>query len=138
MTASSKRVLTLKKSEATGRTVVYIMSRDQRVKDNHSLLYASKLAVESKQDLIVAFCLSSKTGFRTIEHYDFMIQGLKKVEADLRTHGIPFVLRFGDAEEIIQKLVEETQASSLVFDFSPLAKPQTIKKLISEKTIIQL
>lgn len=45
-------------SNITG--VAYWMSRDQRVQDNWSLIYAQKLALEHKVPLFVVFCLLPK------------------------------------------------------------------------------
>ena len=50
-----------------GKCVLYVMSRDQRVSDNHALLAAQKHAMAKKIPLAVVFCLSPKTGDRARE-----------------------------------------------------------------------
>ena len=40
-----------------GKCVLYVMSRDQRVQDNHALLAAQKHALAKKLPLAVVFCL---------------------------------------------------------------------------------
>ena len=59
-----------------GKCVLYVMSRDQRVADNHALLAAQKHALQKQLPLAVVFCLLPKTGVRSREHYEFMLKGL--------------------------------------------------------------
>jgi deoxyribodipyrimidine photolyase len=51
-----------------GECVIYIMSRDQRVHDNHALVRAQEISKEAKLPLAVAFNVLSKTGDRSREH----------------------------------------------------------------------
>ena len=80
----------------SGDCVVYLMSRDQRVLDNHALLRAQDLAKEIDSKIVVAFNVLSKTGERAKEHYEFMLQGLKAIEAELDKYNIGLTLLFED------------------------------------------
>ena len=62
------------------RGILYWMSRDQRVQDNWSLLYAQKLALKQQVPLHVCFCLQPSHLGAPIRHFAFMIEGLKLVE----------------------------------------------------------
>jgi deoxyribodipyrimidine photo-lyase len=61
--------------------ILYWMSREQRVQDNWSLLYAQKIALKLSLPLVVGFCLSKKPFLNApYRHYHFMLEGLKSVE----------------------------------------------------------
>ncbi|MCX6804797.1 MAG: deoxyribodipyrimidine photo-lyase, partial [Patescibacteria group bacterium] len=116
----------------TGQCVIYVMSRDQRVQDNHALLRAKQIATENKLPLVVVFNLLSKSGDRSQEHYQFMLAGLRQVELELGKLNIEFVLFFEDhASQLLEKL-NELKPAALVFDFSPLNGPKQIKDYIAK------
>lgn len=115
-----------------GNCIIYIMSRDQRVQDNHALLAAQKHAIHEKLPLIVFFNLYTKLGIRIFQQYEFMIEGLKEVEKKLIALNIPFMIKAGDAYENITQFVADYRPSALYFDFSPLRESQTLKGKIAE------
>lgn len=106
------------------------MSRDQRVRDNHALLAAQELAIEQNVPLYVLFVLK-KTGYRSREHYQFMIEGLKQVSEALRSKNIPFILRIGNSHQEIIDCTKEVGATSLFFDFSPLHGARSLIKRVA-------
>lgn len=129
----SQRIRSLNNvSAANGKCVVYVMSRDQRVQDNHALLIAQKHALHEKVPLIVFFNLYSQLGIRIFQQFEFMMEGLKEVEKNLQELQIPFIVESGNARENIEKLVEKFEPSALFFDFSPLRESQKLKKEIAE------
>ena len=106
------------------------MSRDQRVRDNHALLEAQAEALEHGLPLLVAFNLYHSLGHRRREHYEFMIDGLKQVEADVKKKSIPFMMLIGDMPSNVANLAAELKPRSIYFDFSPLRHSRhTQKKL---------
>jgi deoxyribodipyrimidine photo-lyase len=113
------RILKLSAHESVGEAVLYVMSRDQRVRDNHALLAAQKVAIELSVPLFVVFNLKIVTN-RAREHYDFMLAGLQEVANELKSLNIPFVMTSGDAVENIMRIATETKAGAIYFDFSPL------------------
>jgi deoxyribodipyrimidine photo-lyase len=118
-----KRVLQLNKIETNaGESVIYCMSRDQRVNDNHALLAAQDKAIELKLPLLVVFNLRSKTGVRAREHYNFMIAGLREVEQDLRGKMIDFVATQADTAEDFVRSINDFKPAALYFDFAKRAK----------------
>jgi deoxyribodipyrimidine photo-lyase len=100
--------------------VVYWMSRDHRVRDNRSLLYAQEEAVSRKVPLVILFCLSPTFLGATLRHYDFMLRGLKEVERSAAKLDIPFFIRIGNPSDSVVSFADETQAGLIVTDFSPL------------------
>ena len=116
----------------TGQCVICVMSRDQRVQDNHALLRAQQIAIDKKLPLAVVFNVLSKSGDRSQEHYQFMLAGLRQVELELGKLSIEFVLFFEDhASQLLEKL-NELKPAALVFDFSPLKGPRLIKDYIAK------
>lgn len=104
------------------------MSREQRVRDNHGLAAASELAVGTGTSLIVAFCLRKRCGAASRRSFDFMLEGLREVHADLASRGIGFVLLLGDAAEEIPKLAPRL----VTCDFSPLTLSRRARDELAE------
>jgi len=117
---NTKRVRTLHGGIEKEGPVCYWMSRDQRVRDNWALLYGRELARQRNESLIVLFCLVPHFLGATARQYDFMITGLREVEADLRSLQIPFRLLTGSPAREIPRFITECRAGALVTDFDPL------------------
>ncbi len=116
-----RRTVTIKAGEPSQRgTVLYWMSRDQRVSDNWALLSAQQKAMELKQPLVVVFCLVPGFLGATIRQYGFMLKGLEEVERGLMNKGIPFFLLDGLPGEEIPRFLRKIKASWLFTDFDPL------------------
>ena len=95
------------------------MSRDQRIHDNWTLLFA-KLANEQKKPLTVIFCLVPEFLSATIRHYSFMIQGLREIEAALVKKNIGFSLLIGSPAREVPGFINKHQTHTLIADFDPL------------------
>jgi deoxyribodipyrimidine photo-lyase len=111
--------------------MVYVMSRDQRVQDNHALLAAQDAALEAKLPLVVVFNLLRKTGVRAREHYEFMVAGLKQVEQDLLSKSISFAVTMGDPKVELLTKFDELKPAEVYFDFNPLGGPRNVQKLVA-------
>ncbi|NCU44026.1 deoxyribodipyrimidine photolyase, partial [Candidatus Saccharibacteria bacterium] len=122
---TSARHLIIKASDTTQKSVVYVMSRDQRTQDNHALLAAQELAKQHETPLYVLFVLKN-IPTRSREHYQFMLDGLKKVSGSLSSYGIPFVLRSGNSAQEIRDFAQEIDAGAIFFDFSPLVGARSL------------
>lgn len=124
-----KRILSLNnQSTAPGDCVVYVMSRDQRVADNHALLCAQRDALSQKLPLVVFFVLMPKHGVRAREHFAFMLDGLEEVARDLKKLNIPFVAHAGDQHKELEKFARTAKPAAVYFDFSPLREPRALQK----------
>lgn len=109
-----------KHSEITDGTIVYWMSRDQRVHDNWALLYAQHLAKKYHQPLCVIFCLQSSFLGATLRQFDFMLNGLLEVSNELHAYNIPFFIIEETPEKSLTWLNNNTKLGAIVTDFSPL------------------
>jgi deoxyribodipyrimidine photo-lyase len=105
-----------------GDCVIYWMSRDQRVQENHAMLYAQGLAKDKGLQLKVCFNLwntpDHDTG--TIRAWGFMLKGLQEVEEKCRSLNIPFHMLIGDVSTNVPEFARTSNAACLVTDFSPL------------------
>jgi deoxyribodipyrimidine photo-lyase len=109
-------------------SVLYVMSRDQRTRDNHALLAAQRHALAGGLPLIVAFAVYAGPSRRAREHFAFMLDGLADVAADLARHDIPFVVRPTSAPlALLRDLVGEFRPAAIYVDFSPLRGPRSLR-----------
>lgn len=106
--------------------VIYVMAKDQRVRDNFALIAAQKYAEKHNLPLMVLFVLYPCLGNRTRNQYAFMVEGMRQVERELASYGIPLLLRVGQGSSIIAEVAREVSASALFFDFSPLREARRV------------
>lgn len=117
---NKKRVFCCNHHEVQNGTVIYWMSRDQRMRDNWALIYAQDMAVERKQPLRVVFCLAPYFLGATRRQYGFMLRGLFQLQQDLKQKQIAFDLIVGSPESMIPTYAKRHQAGLIVTDFDPL------------------
>ncbi len=129
-----RRSRILKEGSSRGETVVYWMSRDQRVNDNWSLLHAQEVAKKRKSPLAVVFCLAPDFLGATIRHYAFMLKGLSEVESALRKKNITFHLLAGNPGVVLPRFLERHRVGYVVADFSPLSVNREWKRALVRKT----
>jgi deoxyribodipyrimidine photo-lyase len=130
---NEKRVRLLKDGKEAPGSVIYWMSRDQRVHDNWALIYSQRLALEKKLPLAIVFNLVPDFLEATIRQYGFMLKGLIELQTELNKFNIPFYLLQGIPGEEIPEFIKEKKASLLVSDFDPLKIKQSWKKKVAEK-----
>ncbi|MBC7546214.1 deoxyribodipyrimidine photo-lyase, partial [Candidatus Saccharibacteria bacterium] len=127
---SEDRQFIIQDAPFNGKSVVYIMSRDQRVEDNHALILAQNLAIAKKVPLYVLFVLMEVKS-RSYEHYEFMLEGLSEVASSASKYNISFVMRAGHNDLEILRFVQEVGCGALFFDFSPLKHARSIAKKVA-------
>jgi deoxyribodipyrimidine photo-lyase len=130
---NENRIHLLKRGIETVGPVIYWMSRDQRAHDNWALLFAQNLSTEKKKDLVVIFSIVPKFLDATLRQYDFMLNGLREVEKELKKYNIPVIILLGDPAEVISKFIKEHKVSNLVADFDPLQIKRKWKNEIAKK-----
>lgn len=108
------------------------MSRDQRVADNHALIAAQKHALELQLPLAVVFCVYPKSGHRAREHYEFMLDGLAEVEAQLGALNIPFIALVGNPQERLAAVVHHYSPAAVYVDFNPLKGPTALASKLAK------
>lgn len=126
------RTHVLKSAPFKGKSVLYVMSRDQRTQDNHALLCAQQYAQENNVPLYVLFVLK-KVSNRRQEHYDFMIEGLREVENSLLKLNIPFSIQAVDSISRILESASTIHAGAIFFDFHPQFNQRQIKQSVADR-----
>ncbi|MFW9878165.1 MAG: deoxyribodipyrimidine photo-lyase [Candidatus Thorarchaeota archaeon] len=131
-----ERIRKLNKFEGKKGPILYWMSRDQRVKDNWGLLFSQELALKYEYPLIVIFNLTPKFLNASRFIYNFMLNGLQKVERDLMKLDISFHLELGTPINTLPQFIERYHVSTIITDFSPLKiKRQWISELLKKVKI---
>lgn len=113
-----------------GQSVIYIMSRDQRVEYNPALLKAQELALDLKLPLLVVFQLYPQLGHRLKQHYDFMLGGLKELHQQLADKNIDFLVLTQDLEANSAIINNQLKPAVVVADFSPLKRASQVRSYL--------
>lgn len=115
------RVRALFDAPAGDGPVVYWMSRDMRARDNWALLHARHAAEAAGAPLAVVFTLAPSYLAAPWRAYAFVLEGLREVERDLRSLGIPLVvLHGGGPVDDLCAFAAAHAVGRVVVDFSPL------------------
>jgi len=143
-----RRVRLLNDCADRAGTVIYWMSRDQRVRHNWALLFARHKAAVMQQPLVVVFTLAPSFLGAPLRHYDFMLKGLQEVEADLRALNISFILLQNEPAEALPRFANtcfantcfanNINAGAVVTDYSPLHISRRWKNAIAEQLTIPI
>jgi deoxyribodipyrimidine photo-lyase len=131
-----KRVKQLKKGIPVGGPVLYWMSRDQRVSDNWALAFAIEIAESMDKPVMVLFNLTEPFLGATWRQYDFMIKGLKKVEARLSELNIPFTVSIGQPGTTVPNFINTNKISHLIMDFDPIRIKREWQQIVTDKVSI--
>lgn len=128
------RVIGGEKPKYESQSVLYVMSRDVRISDNHALLAAQKHALARQLPLLVVFVLYDKpVPNRAREHIEFLIQGVREVGASLDTLGIAFTLQTGETTDVVTQLSRQYQADAIYMDFSPLRHARQQREQLADR-----
>jgi deoxyribodipyrimidine photo-lyase len=100
--------------EAAGEYILYWMQASQRLRCNHSLMFAIRIANERNLPVLVAFGLTDSLPGANERHYAFMLEGLRDVSSGARKRGLGFALLKGSPDDVAIKLAGK--AAVLVTD----------------------
>jgi len=126
---NSLRIKSLKSASSSNfKSVVYVMSRDQRVFDNFALIHACNIANKNGLPLVVVFNLYPEVKNRTRNQYEFMLKGLESVASDLKNLNIEFLCTINKTANELANLIQDNfKPHTVVFDFSPLKGPSSFR-----------
>lgn len=131
MTTDSGRYRVYHQGQSPGGPVLYWMHRNFRASDNWGLIHAREEALRRRTPVIVAFCLAPNYLDATLRHYDFLLKSLEETSAALWADNVTFLVRIGDPESEIHRVISEVQPSLIVTDFDPLRiKQQWLQSLL--------
>lgn len=121
----NERIHPLKNGISQGKSVLYWMSREQRVEYNFGLLAASEYAKKHDASLVVAFCVVPEFLGAAPEAFAFMGEGLVQIEGALKENNIPFCLLSGYPPKEISSFAKNIDAKAVFVDFDPLRIKKT-------------
>jgi len=116
--------------EASGEYILYWMQASQRLRWNHALTFAIRMANERNLPVLVAFGLTDDFPEANERHYAFMLEGLRDVSAEARKRGLGFALVKGSPDEVAIKLAGK--ASVLVTDRGYLRVQRNWRSRVAE------
>jgi deoxyribodipyrimidine photo-lyase len=142
MQTLSQRVRQLNEKSHQHGPIVYWMNREMRLDDNWALIYAQTFANELKQPCVVIFSLFDSFGSAKNNDDDRMFTrmklGLKLVNQQAKTRGLPFYVLHGPTVSTITKFLQDTHAGMLVTDFSPLRDMRALRTQLANKLAIKM
>jgi len=143
MKVDKRRVQILSNTEtAPNGAVLYVMARDQRVKNNWALLYALEQANAQKVPLLVLFVVGPMFNDGSSRHNEWMVHSLQEVQEELKKYDVPFFVRCGGWAKAVQDFVHEYKVGQVVLDFNPLEPVRSWRQelvlLLPEVAIVQV
>lgn len=129
---NANRVHQLNSVEYSSGKILYWMSRDQRLFDNWSVLFAAEKAIEYQQQLEIVFCLQPSFAGATLRQYDFMLKGLEELHASAAEKKIPFSILEGEMVSTLTSYIEDQNIGLVVTDFSSLVIGREWRKQLAE------
>lgn len=127
----NNRVSQLNNAIYKGGSIIYWMSREQRLNNNWTLIEAVEFAKSHSSKLFVVFCIMKQSQSATNLHLNFMLNGLKKLKSSLSKLNIPFILLEGQPEKEILNICKELSAGCLFTDFDPLRIQRNIRNQLA-------
>jgi len=112
-----------------GRFVLYWMQASQRAQCNHALEHAIQRANALGLPLLVCFALTDRYPGTNLRHKTFLLQGLRDVDSQLASRGIPFVVRLGEPTAVVPDLAKD--AALVVCDRGYLRLQQQWRRELS-------
>jgi len=97
-----------------GDYVLYWMQSAQRIRDNHALEFAIRMANKYNCPLVVTFIIMPNFPNANLRHFTFMLQGIQQLQEAFKAKDISFILRLGEPASEIVALSQH--AKLVVFD----------------------
>lgn len=126
------RIKALNGTELRKGTVVYAMTRQQRVRDNWALNFAQDIALELSSPLYVALC-STQDALKNPRQHEFQSNAIGELRISLSRKNIPLILLDGLPLETLQKYLYNTICGAIITDFSPLLGERLWQQRLSEQ-----
>ena len=117
--------------EQKGRYVLYWMQQAQRATWNHALEYAIREANDRSLPVVVGFGLTDGYPEANERHYAFMLEGLRDVDAALKTRGIRLLGRRGSPDTVALELGKD--AALVVTDRGYLRIQKAWRESVAER-----
>lgn len=128
----SERIRSLNSNKPSHQDfVIYWMQQSQRTHFNHALEYAIGKANELNKPLLVYFGITDQFPEANLRHYQFMVQGLKDVQENLKKRKIKFIVSLNHPVDGICTLAKN--ACLIVVDRGYLRIQNEWRKKVSDQ-----
>ena len=119
-----------------GRCVLLWVQRAKRATDNRAANVAIALADRLRLPVVAAFIIAPGYPAATFRAYHFMAEGLRELPAAFRGRGIGWVLRVGEPEVLLPRIVTEFAAAAVVTDLDPLRPGREWRAAIAKRVTV--
>lgn len=127
------RINTLNSHAIREGTVVYAMTREQRVRDNWAIIFAQDVSIELSSPLCVALCIDTAALLKNHKQYTFQINAIAELQFALARKNIPLAILDGSPMATLQEFLQENFCGALVTDFSPLLADRRWQQQLSSQ-----
>lgn len=100
--------------------VIYWMAREHRADDNWALDFAQEFAATRRRPLLVLIAIDPEYPGATWRQYDFLLEGLRQTEQDLKRRHIPMMAVMGEPALAVPPAIKDLHPAAVVMDFDPL------------------
>ena len=141
LSVDARRVRPLNDKPVGSGPVLYVVAREQRVKDNWALLYAAAEAKKRAVPLLVLFALGPQFKNGSARHNEWMVASLRELSENLAKKNIPFFLEMGEWSEVVHSFVVRRAVGQVVFDFNPLEPVRSWREEAAHKipcTVVEI
>ena len=96
------------------KTILYLVSRAIRFKDNQALYTAQKKALNQNAQLICLFNYYPNYPYANLRNMHFLLSGLLEMSQKLNKHNIPLLFRQGNLIENINDLRNDFDITNII------------------------
>ena len=114
------------------KTILYLVSRAIRFKDNQALYTAQKKALNQNAQLICLFNYYPNYPYANLRNMHFLLSGLLEMSQKLNKHNIPLLFRQGNLIENINDLRNDFDITSIITEQHVLKPILKTHDLLSE------
>ena len=114
------------------KTILYLVSRAIRSKDNQALYTAQKKALNQNAQLICLFNYYPNYPYANLRNMHFLLSGLLEMSQKLNKHNIPLLFRQGNLIENINDLRNDFDITSIITEQHVLKPILKAHDLLSE------
>ena len=115
-----------------GRCVIYWMQRAQRAVDNAALTAAIEAGNRLGKPVAVFFQLVPHSHHANIRHYQFLVEGLKDIAAELKKRRVGLVVRRYPQHGLL-RFCSEVRPCLVIGDENPMKEAELTKSKIARK-----
>ena len=115
-----------------GRCVIYWMQRAQRAADNAALTAAIEAGNSLGKPVVVFFQLVAHSHHANFRHYQFLVEGLKDIAAELKKRRVGLIVRRYPQHGLL-RFCSEVRPCLVIGDENPMKEAELTKSKIAQE-----